>query len=253
MPHLRNSLAALGLALALSAPVLSAPARAVEAASDHYRELYFDAAREGRADLLAGLIKSGMAVDVRDSQGYTALILAAYDNQPAAVDLLLERGADPCATDLKGNTALMGVAFKNELDIAERLVVRCDVNARNHQGQTAVMMAALFGHADIVRLLAQRGADLALTDASGNSAQGLARQQGNAGMEALLTELQARSRPAPDQSPAGGDDADPGDAGPLGARLQTGLHAQTARRQAEGPAAPQDASHQNVTPTVTRF
>jgi len=196
MPHLRNRLAALSLAVVLAAPALAAPARAGEPAPDHYRALYFDAAREGRADLLAGLIQSGMAVDVRDSQGYTALILAAYDDQPAAVDLLLERGADPCATDLKGNTALMGVAFKNELDIAERLVARCDVNTRNHEGQTAVMMAALFGHADLVRLLARHGADLALTDASGNSAAGLARQQGNTSMEALLSELQAVSRPA---------------------------------------------------------
>jgi uncharacterized protein len=193
MPYLNNSLAAFGLALALSAPSLTWAADPLQA---HYRALYFDAAREGRADLLAGLIKSGMGVDVRDSSGFTALILAAYDGQPAAVDLLLRNGADPCAADLKGNTALMGVAFKDELDIAERLVAHCDVNMRNHEGQTAVMMAALFGHADIVRLLAKHGADLSLTDTSGNSAGGLARQQGNTAMEALLSELQAVSRPA---------------------------------------------------------
>jgi ankyrin repeat protein len=193
MSYLHNSLTALGLALGLAAPSMG---RTTEPPPDHYRALYFDAAREGRADLLAGLIKSGIAVDVRDSRGYTALILAAYDDHLAAVDLLLEKGADPCAADLKGNTALMGVAFKNELDVAERLVARCDVNMRNHEGQTAVMMAALFGHADIVRLLAKHGADLSLTDASGNSAGGLARQQGNTAMEALLTELQPVSRPA---------------------------------------------------------
>jgi hypothetical protein len=191
MPNLHNKLAALSLALALAVPSL---AQAAETLQEHYRALYFDAAREGRADLLAGLIKSGMGVDVRDSSGFTALILAAYDGQPAAVDLLLRNGADPCAADLKGNTALMGVAFKDELDIAERLVAHCDVNMRNHEGQTAVMMAALFGHADIVRLLAKHGADLSLTDASGNSAGGLARQQENSAMEALLSELQAASR-----------------------------------------------------------
>jgi len=141
------------------------------------------------------MIKDGVPVELRDSHGYTALILAAYDEQPAAVDLLLEKHADHCAADLKGNTALMGVAFKGELAIAERLVGRCDVNTGNHEGQTAVMMAALFGHADIIRLLAKHGADLRAKDASGNTADGLARQQGNAEMLALLTELQA-SAPA---------------------------------------------------------
>ncbi|HEX3366064.1 ankyrin repeat domain-containing protein [Phenylobacterium sp.] len=180
-----------GLALALvTAPL----ARAADPASDHVRTLYFEAARQGRTDLLAGLIRAGMPVDVRDSRGYTALILAAYDDQPSAVDLLLEQGADPCAADLRGDTALMGVAFEGRLAIAERLVARCDVNTRNREGQTAVMIAALFGHAEIVRLLARHGGDLALKDASGNSASALARQQGNAAMEALLTELQARGR-----------------------------------------------------------
>lgn len=188
MPHLFHSVAAAGLALALATAHL---AHAADPAPDHYQALYFDAAREGRVDLLAGLIKAGMPVDVRDSRGYTALILAAYDDQPSAVDLLLEKGADACAADLKGDTALMGVAFKGQLAIAERLVARCDVNARNREGQTAVMMAALFGHADIVRLLASHGGDLTLTDASGNSASGLAHQQGNAAMETLLMELQA--------------------------------------------------------------
>ena len=134
--------------------LIPAHAQAADALPDHYKELYFDAARAGRVDLLEGMIKDGVPVDLRDSHGYTALILAAYDEQPAAVDLLLAKHADPCAADLKGNTALMGVAFKGELAIAQKLVGLCDVNTRNREGQTAAMMAALFGHADIVRLLA---------------------------------------------------------------------------------------------------
>jgi hypothetical protein len=173
------------------AVLLAAQAHAADAIPDHYKELYFAAARDGRVDLLQGMIKDGVPVDLRDSHGYTALILAAYDEQPAAVDALLASGANPCAADLKGNTALMGVAFKGEPDIAERLVARCDVNARNRQGQTAAMMAALVGHADIVRLLAKHGADLRLTDNGGASADSLARQQGNAAMTAVLAELEA--------------------------------------------------------------
>jgi ankyrin repeat protein len=68
-------------------------------------------------------------------------------------------------------------------------VARCDVNMANSSGQTAVMMASLFGHGDIVQLLADRGARLALTDAAGNTAASLAHQQGNTAVEALLAKL----------------------------------------------------------------
>jgi uncharacterized protein len=181
---------AAGLALAMLIP---AHGQAANVIPDHYKDLYFDAARAGRVDLLEGMIKDGVPVDLHDSHGYTALILAAYDEQPAAVDALLKMHADACATDLKGNTAMMGVAFKGELAIAQKLVGRCDVNTRNHEGQTAAMMATLFGHKDIVRLLAAHGADLKLKDAAGNSAESLARAQGLTAMLALLAELGPKS------------------------------------------------------------
>jgi len=48
------------------------------------------------------------------------------------------------------------------------------------------MMAALFGRADVVKLLMAHGADPRVKDAAGNAALGLAAQQGNAEMVALL-------------------------------------------------------------------
>ena len=113
---------------------------------DQIKSMFFDAARQGRDDLLGGLIQSGMKPDERDAHGYTALILAAYNGQPETVDFLIGKGADPCAVDAKGNNALMGVAFKGETDVAQRLLQeRCNVNAANGAGQTALMMGALFG------------------------------------------------------------------------------------------------------------
>ena len=53
------------------------------------KELFFDAARTGRDDLLDGLIQSGMKPDERDAKGYTALIIAAYNGQAKSVDLLI--------------------------------------------------------------------------------------------------------------------------------------------------------------------
>jgi ankyrin repeat protein len=48
------------------------------------------------------------------------------------------------------------------------------------------MMAALFGRSEIVRLLIAHGANAALKDNAGNTAVGLAQQQGNPEMVTLL-------------------------------------------------------------------
>jgi uncharacterized protein len=91
--------------------------------------------------------------------------------------------------DAKGNSALMGVAFKGETEVAERLLQeRCNVNAANGAGQTALMMGALFDRTAIVKLLIARGADPTLEDAAGNTALGLATQQRNFKMVDLLGE-----------------------------------------------------------------
>jgi ankyrin repeat protein len=74
------------------------------------------------------------------------LILAAYDNHPDTVDKLMAAGANACAADHNGNTALMGVIYKGQLDIARTLLqTHCDANATNNAGETALAFAALFG------------------------------------------------------------------------------------------------------------
>ena len=50
------------------------------------------------------LIEGGAQVDRRNGAGQTALMMAALFNQIEVVDLLLEAGADPHATDAAGNS-----------------------------------------------------------------------------------------------------------------------------------------------------
>jgi ankyrin repeat protein len=140
------------------------------------RELFFQAARDGRQDMLNEFITARFDLNVQDEKGYTALILAAYHGQQPAVTLLLNAGADPCAKDLRGNTALMGAIFKGELGIARQLVdADCAPDERNNAGQTAAMYAALFHRKDVLDALAAKGADLNATDAMGNRVQNLER------------------------------------------------------------------------------
>ncbi|OAX89270.1 hypothetical protein A7D16_07340 [Xanthomonas nasturtii] len=172
---------------AVCAPTLAASPSAPAAAStsvaanpeqvkQQLREYFFDAAREGRQDMLAEFIRSHYDLNTRDEKGYTALILAAYHGQRPAVEQLLGAGADPCAQDKRGNTALMGAIFKGELGIAKRLMqADCAPDQRNNAGQTAAMYAALFQRTDVLKDLAAKGADLSLKDGQGNDVTKLQR------------------------------------------------------------------------------
>lgn len=161
-------------------------------ASQDLSRYLFDATRAGDVEVIKPLLARGVQVDARDERGSTALILAAYYGKTDAVRTLLEAGASPNLGDsARGNTALMGALFKGEIESARRLLAdpRTDVNARNAAGQTAAMFAALFGRADLVEALAARQADFALTDASGATAEALARTQGNAALADRLAVL----------------------------------------------------------------
>ena len=137
---------------------------------------YFDAARRGDVAMLDTFIESGYTLDIQDSKGYTALILAAYNGQPEAVEHLLKAGANACVQDKRGNTALMGAIFKGELKIAHRLMATdCNPDQRNGAGQTAAMYAGLFKRVELLDDLSRKGADLNAEDASGNRASRLAK------------------------------------------------------------------------------
>ncbi len=153
-------------------------------------ELWFDAARMGRDDMVPALLAAGVDIEVTDVKGYTALVLASYNGQESTTALLLKHGAAvDGAHDAQGNTALMGVCFKGYLPIARMLIdAGADVNRRNGVGQTALMMAALFNQGAIIDLLLANGADADLTDAAGNTVSTLAIAQGNAVLAARFAD-----------------------------------------------------------------
>jgi hypothetical protein len=67
------------------------------------------------------LVDQGAAVDARDTQGRTPLLLAVAQNQLAVVRLLLARGADPNAADNAGVTPLRLAKDRDLRDVAALL------------------------------------------------------------------------------------------------------------------------------------
>lgn len=148
----------------------------------------FDAARAGDVTAATRYLDGGGEIEARTEQGYTPFILATYHGHDALAALLKKRGADACAVDNKGSDALMGVAFRGHLSTAKWLIAHggCDINHTNREGQTALMMASLFGREAVIDVLLAHGADPNMVDRSGNTAAKLADMQG---LEALAAKL----------------------------------------------------------------
>jgi ankyrin repeat protein len=132
---------------------------------------FFDACRKGDKQQAERLFKSNPEViNAEDVKGFTPLIIAVYNNQPAVVDFLLKSGARADMQDLSGNTALMGVCFRGYQELVVKLLeAGVDVNQRNFQGATALTFAATFGHLDIADMLLKKGADINARDVRGKS------------------------------------------------------------------------------------
>ena len=82
----------------------------------------FDYAREGQVQALASVIDQGIPVDLRNHNGDTFLILAAYREQPEVVDALLARDADVNALNNRGQSALTCAIFMQNTSIAKALL-----------------------------------------------------------------------------------------------------------------------------------
>jgi ankyrin repeat protein len=115
-----------------------------------------------------------------ESDGWTALMLAAEKGHEAVVRVLLEGGANPESAGAGGVTALM-VASQNSHDAVVEALLEggADPDATDSQGVTALMMASQKGHEMVASLLYETGADLNRAAEGGWTALILASQNGN--------------------------------------------------------------------------
>ena len=100
------------------------------------------AARRGDAAAVEALLQTGADVDTVDTMGSTtALMLAARSASAKTVQLLLDADADVNAKDAYDQTALMLAADSGGIETVQLLLnAGADVNAKANTGMTAFMM-----------------------------------------------------------------------------------------------------------------
>ncbi len=184
--------------------------------------------REGRPEAVMTLLTNGADVNRADADGNTPLHFAALSAKPIVAALLCDAGARIDAINRAGETPLvMACAAANwelarflfehgakpDLALAQPALIaaasiedddpegvklllkrRARVDARDALQRTALMAAALHGHAAIVRALLDAGAQVDAADAHGTTAlMEAARADAHAVLDVLIA-----SRPPPD-------------------------------------------------------
>ena len=107
----------------------------------------------GNIEVARFLIENVKDINYNSDMG-TALMAATYKNQPELVKLLLDKKADPNATDTNGTTALsLAVQFKNTELVKLLLDHKADKTIKDNKGKTAFEYAVFSQNEPIINLL----------------------------------------------------------------------------------------------------
>ena len=153
------------------------------------------AVMDNRVDAVRLLIGKGADVNAAAKGGLSPLRMAVLNDSEQIVGELLRAGANVDAA-VNGQTALMLAAEKGSDGIVKLLLAKgAEVDRRNpqHYNHTALMYAALNGHADSVRALLAGHANRKLTDVKEFTPLLLAAESGD--WETLAALLEAGADP----------------------------------------------------------
>lgn len=200
-PQLRNNFAADGLEFSQKAF-----ASALESGNRKVVERFLDAgvnidvpnddgwtplmvaAFNGREDVALLLIQRGAAINSRDDEAYSPLHWAAFNGYERVAALLIGKGAYVNAQNIYGWTPLLQASAQGHTRVVEWLVkFKASPNMADKEGWVPLHKAAVNGHYEIVEWLLKAGADVHARHRDGATPLMLARAKGHAGIvEQLL-------------------------------------------------------------------
>jgi uncharacterized protein len=154
-------------------------------------------------DVIELMLAKGAQVNATDRDGSTALMIAGDRYKAATVKLLLDAGADVKARDKDGNTPLLRAAGsarswdeKEEALIPSLLTKGAEADARNSAGVSPLMLTAREGNSALLELL-ERKVEVDARDSDGNTAllYAASRSVGDGQQHAVDALLQAGADP----------------------------------------------------------
>jgi ankyrin repeat protein len=154
------------------------------------------AIRQGSAEIAKTIMKNPnvtVDIDIQDSQGNTALSLAALVDLGDIIDILLDSHAKMDLTDIiGGRSAMVMAAQKNHYSIVSRLLNHgADPNLpKEIRGRTPALIAAddQLGCIETLRVLIDNKADLSCVDEDGRTLMHCAAEYGHVDILELLKE-----------------------------------------------------------------
>ena len=124
-----------------------------------------DAAEAGDFGRVKLLVGQGAEINLTgtfgNTDGVTALAIAAWCNRLDIVRYLVEHGADVDHADAGGGTPLIDAVSQGHLEVARYLLEQgADSDTDDDDGWTSLHYAAFYDHLEIAKLLMVYGADL---------------------------------------------------------------------------------------------
>lgn len=146
------------------------------------------AARYANKNIVNLLLNRKAIVNTHNNGGKTPLILATLSGKKDIVNLLIKNGADINAQDVAGSKALTYAVMKGYKEIASLLLKNgADVNTKyGYFNETVLMIATKHGYKDIVNLLVENKANLNIKNRNGKTALMIAKENGNKEIVSIL-------------------------------------------------------------------